>query len=61
MMDQIEYTAQDVQREQFTDIQMRMAADLAEQINGSMRWEDLTAEQAAQVLRFLTVRLERVD
>ena len=58
MKEQIEYDMTDVQREQFTDLQLRMAAELADQINGSLRWEDLTPEQAAQVLRFLVQRLE---
>ena len=42
----------------FTDLQARMAAELADQINASMRWEELTPQQAVEVLGFLVVMLE---
>ena len=45
----------------FTDLQARMAAELADQINASMRWEDLTPKQAVEVLGFLVVMLEGED
>ena len=42
----------------FSDLQARMAAELADQINASMRWEELTPQQAVEVLGFLVVMLE---
>ena len=45
----------------FTDLQARMAAELADQINASMRWEELQPQDAAEVLRFLVGQLEERD